>query len=280
MVEAVVVIMITAIVSVGVAVFLRAPVTGYVDSAARADMADTADTALRRMARDIRLALPNSVRVSADGSYIELLETRTGGRYLSVDDNPTSGNILSFTDSTKLQFDVVGPVSSSPEQQIQAGSDSLVVYNLGQGIAPVDAYQSGNTNRTLISAGSTSGGVTTITMQSNPYPNQSPVPMPSPYYRFQVISGPVTYHCDTAAQTLTRYWNYAISATQPTSVSAMSSGQSALIATGVTGCNFTYTTTNTMSSALVVLNLTLTAAAGSRGGSVGLFQQVHVDNTP
>src|SRR6202007_3248571 len=123
---------------------------GYVDSAARADMADTADTALRRMARDIRLALPNSIRVSPDASYIEFLETRTGGRYLSADDNPSTGHILSFTDSNQLQFDAVGllpsknPQSISPEQQIQAGSDSLVVYNLGQGITPVDAYQTDN----------------------------------------------------------------------------------------------------------------------------------------
>lgn len=289
LVEAVIVIILTAIVSAGVAVFLRAPVAGYVDAAARADLADTADTALRRMARDIRLALPNSVRLSPDGGggyYIEFLLTRTGGRYLSTDDSYTSGNPLSFRDQDQTTanwpFDVVGPISTSLEQQIQPNSDSLVVYNLGQ--APADAYQStlSNTNRTLITAVSTnaSTGVTTITLQKNVYAYQLDTQKsPSPSYRFQVISGPVTYHCDPVNQNVTRYWNYTISATQPTSAATMVSGSNALIATGVTGCLFTYTQAS-MNSALVVLNIQATTPGNTRGGTVGLFQQVHVDNTP
>ena len=277
LIEVAIVIVITAIVAVGVAVFLRAPVAGYVDSAARADLADTADTALRRMARDIRLALPNSVRTANDASnaqYIEFLLTRTGGRYLSTDDNPTSGNVLDFYGGS-LKFDVVGTMPSA-EQTIQVG-DSVVVYNLGQGIVPADAYQTGGQSNRAQIAG-ISGN--TITMATNPYTAQT-IKMPSPYYRFQVISGPVTYRCDpNVTHTLTRYWNYTISATQPTSVAAMSTGQNALIATGVSSCAFTYSLTDSMSSALVVLDLQLTSATDANAGTVGLFQQIHVDNTP
>jgi len=281
LVEAVIVIIVASIVAAAVAVFIRMPVRSYVDSAARADLVDTGDTALRRMARDIRLALPSSVRVSTDGSgaqYIELLLTRTGGRYLSTDDGPVGGNALDFTSASSgngnPNFDMIGPVPSK-EQTIQAGSDSVVVYNLGPGVIGSDAYQtSGLMNRALISKIS---GVT-ITMAANPFTTQS---IPSPNHRFQVISGPVTYRCDPNAKTLTRYWNYSIAATQPTSVAGLTTGsgaQNALMATGVSSCIFSYAK-NSMSSALAVLDIEL--VSGDSGNStVGLFEQVHVDNTP
>ena len=55
---------IVGIIGAMVAVFIRSPVQSYVDSARRAELGDVADTALRRIIRDLRLALPNSVRVT------------------------------------------------------------------------------------------------------------------------------------------------------------------------------------------------------------------------
>ena len=49
-------------------------------SARRAALTDTADTAVRRMARDIRKALPNSIRQTSD-QCVEFIPTKTGGRY-------------------------------------------------------------------------------------------------------------------------------------------------------------------------------------------------------
>ncbi len=292
MIEVVIVIMVTAIIGAAVAIFIRMPVRSYVDSAARADLVDTGDTALRRMSRDLRLALPNSVRVTTDGSgdsYIELLLTRTGGRYLSTDDNPVAGvgNVLDFYNASTtntLKFDIVGPIPGqgtilSPEQTIQAGSDSVVVYNLGPGIIPADAYQTtaGSMNRALISG--ISGP--TITMASNPFDQQT-IKMMSPQHRFQVISGPVTYLCNPTAGTLTRYWNYTIATAQPTSVAGLTTGsgaQSALMAKGVSSCKFYYSTSTSMSNALAVLDIQL-MSNDSGNSTVGLFEQVHIDNTP
>ncbi|MFA6270798.1 MAG: type II secretion system protein, partial [Candidatus Paceibacterota bacterium] len=67
LVEAVVAIVITGILAGIVAVFIASPVQGYVDSVRRAELTDAADVALRRMMRDIRLALPNSLRVTSAG---------------------------------------------------------------------------------------------------------------------------------------------------------------------------------------------------------------------
>jgi len=46
LIEAIIVIAITGIVAAAVAMFIRLPVQGYVDSAARAELTDIADTAL------------------------------------------------------------------------------------------------------------------------------------------------------------------------------------------------------------------------------------------
>jgi len=73
LIEMVVVIVLTSIIAAVVAVFIKIPVQGYVDSARRAEMTDIADTALRRVGRDLRLALPNSVRITDAGATIEIL---------------------------------------------------------------------------------------------------------------------------------------------------------------------------------------------------------------
>jgi MSHA biogenesis protein MshO len=285
LIEMIVVIVLVAIVSVAVAMFIRLPISGYVDSVARADITDTGDTALRRIARDARLALPNSLRTTtgAGDQYLEMLLTRTGGRYLDASDNPigTTGTILSFTNTAATTFDIVGPALGG-SQTIQLG-DSVVVYNLGTGIAPSDAYASPATNRAVVSSltYNASTNVTTIGMASNPFASQSPS-APSPYHRFQIISGPVTYRCSSSSQTLTRYWGYTISESQPASPTALSSGSSALIASGVTQCQFQYQTTAAQTNALLEVNISLGAQSTDtgKGGTVGLFQQVHVDNTP
>ncbi|MDH4285514.1 MAG: prepilin-type N-terminal cleavage/methylation domain-containing protein, partial [Gallionellaceae bacterium] len=83
LVEMIVVIVITGIIAAIIAVFIRAPVQGYMDSVHRAGLSDTADTALHRMTRDLRLALPNSVRTTRVGNvtYLEFIPTSDGGRY-------------------------------------------------------------------------------------------------------------------------------------------------------------------------------------------------------
>jgi MSHA biogenesis protein MshO len=291
LVEAVLVIVITGIIAGMVALFIRLPVQGYVDSEARVELSDTADTALRRMARDLRLALPNSIRrTSAGGNQvIEFLLTKTGGRYLAEEDNPAAnnGNILSFTDNTKLTFDIVGTMPAD-SQAIVAG-DFIVVYNLGPGFAPADAYTCGGApvvcNRAQVAA-APSGK--TITLAGNPFANQPDPKMTSPGRHFHVVTSAVTYICNPAAGTLIRYWDYPIQATQPTNASAAPLSSTppppqALLATGVTACDFSYDNTAgslaSQRSGLVGLSLTMSSPNGS-GEKVTMFHQVHVDNTP
>ena len=283
LVEMIVVIVITGIVAAAVAVFIRAPVQGYVDLVARAELADEADTAVRRISREVRRALPNSVRLTSAGgnNYLEFLLTSTGGRYLTdSDDTALGGNVLSFTTASDTSFRVVGALSTNPEQQIHAGN-WIVVYNLGPGQDPANAYCSGAScnNRAEVKTDIVPASQT-ITLTSNPF---APAPanpsggFRSPGNRFQVVSTPVTYECNPSAHTLTRYSGYTIGAIQPVPPTG---GTAALLASGVTSCDFSYDN-SAINTSQALLGITLALARpDTNSGTITLFHQVHVDNTP
>jgi MSHA biogenesis protein MshO len=286
LIELIVVIIITAIVAGMVTVFIRAPVQGYLDVAARAELADAADMASRRIARDVRLALPNSVRVTSNGSgsYLELLLTKTGGRYLSEDDNlsSTPGNVLAFDPLTPVANAKVFTIVGAPPAGLQTivAGDFIVVNNLGDQ-PPVDAYNcSGQCNRAQVA--SISGN--NVTLANNPFVAQTPS-MPSLSYRFQVVSTVVTYHCApnvNGTGTLTRYAGYAIQPTQPLSATAAplnSAPSAALMAMQVAGCGFSFATLPNLQRGLVSIGLTL-GAPGSNAGQITLVQQAQVNNSP
>jgi len=285
LIEAILVIAIIGVLAAIVAVFIRAPILGYRDTVDRAEITDQADLALRRMARDIRLALPNSVRVNANGSALEFLQTRTGGRYLSADEamGAAGMNALVFDDpaqaaTASVPFTVIAPPATF--RQVVAG-DSVVVLNLGEGLAPADAYAGGNIARIDRNPAFTADGqFATVTLARPPFGLQSPS-MPSPNNSFHVVSGPVSFYC--AAQpdgtlALWRAWNYPITATQQ----AVPAGASrAVVASRLTSCNnlFSYGSAATQRSALVLLQLELQGRY-SASAAVRLVHQVHVDNTP
>ena len=79
-----------------------------------------------------------------------------------------------------------------------------------------------------------------------------------------------------AARTLTRYWDYAITAGQATPPAG---GTSALVAKNIRSCDFQYTNLASQRSGLIGLSLELTIP-GQELASIALEHQVHVDNTP
>lgn len=281
LVEMIVSIVILGILAGIVAVFIRGPILGYRDTVDRAEVTDQADLALRRMAREIRLALPNSVRVNADGSALELLQTRSGGRYLSSDDD-TDGTlskyVLSFDDATQTTFTAFASLSSFA--QVRAG-DSVVVYNLGTGAA--DAYAGGNRAAiTKVATTSASGlaNAIDITLASNPFAAQEPE-LPSPGYRFEVISGPVSFYCTARSDgtfDLVRGWGYAINSAQTVPPSGV---KTAVVAGRLTTCTnlFNYSTAVNQRTGLVGIDISLHGRTDNTA-AIRLVHQVHVDNTP
>src|SRR6266581_3973555 len=82
LVEMVVAIVLTSII-VAATIYFVYPVRQAADLSTRAELTDIADNALQRIGRDVRLGLPNSVRVTTSGSsgFVEFLALRTAGRY-------------------------------------------------------------------------------------------------------------------------------------------------------------------------------------------------------
>ena len=265
LIEAIMVITITGIVAGIVALFIRRPVEAYIDSARRAALTDVADTASRRLARELQSALPNSVRIDASGRFLEFIPIHDGGRYRAEVGTNLADDPLDFTNAADNSFDVLGPPVTV------AAGDSLVVYNLG--IAGANAYETTPlTSRRLAAAGV---GLSKITFT----PSGNALPFASPGSRFQIVGTPISYVCDLASGTLWRYAGYAFQAAQASSLAALaglSGASGAALATNVTVCNFAGGAGVLQSNGLVSMLLTVTQS----GESVSVQQQLSVDNTP
>ena len=268
LIEAVMVIALTGIVAAVVARFIVAPVQAHLDTTARAQLVDQADLALRRIARDLRVALPNSTRITASGRTLELVPTTAGARYA------TQGTGALNFGVTDTAFDLVGPPLTIGTSQ------QLVFYNLGPGITGSDAYaanasaaEQASSNRRQ--ATTAAGSVSSLTLASSA---GLPVGANAPPYRVMAVDAPVTYRCDLGTGTLMRHQDYGFMASQ---ADPPTGGSSAVLATGVTACQFAVEGTLVAAhAALVSLRLTLASATSAGSESISLHHAIHVDNLP
>ncbi|MBI3346047.1 MAG: type II secretion system protein [Burkholderiales bacterium] len=263
LIEAVMVIAITGVVIAMVSIFIVPATTAYFASSARAQLGDQADTALRRIARDLALALPNSARVSPSGLSLELIPVSGAARYATDSGNPLQFGVID------AGFDIIGPAL-----KLSHASQQLAWYNLGAGIPDADAYTLSNV-RTSTSA---AGNATTVSITGAALPNA----LMAPPYRVYAIEPPVSYRCDLTARTLTRYSGYGFVATQP---DPPSGGTGAVLARNVSACTFSFNAGAVAARyGLVTLQISLSSSQNvslSDGGeTVSLYQAVHVDNLP
>jgi MSHA biogenesis protein MshO len=262
LVELIVVIAVVGILSGIVAVFIRNPLEGYMAASRRAELTDIADGALVRIARDLRTALPNSVRVTQVGTtyYLEYLPIEAGGRYRAELTSSAAGDILDFTSGSDASFDVLGPTVTATSNQY------LVVYNLGLD-ASTSAWIGGN-RRTVTS----NGAVTNLAFTAT----GSALPLESPSHRFYLVSTPVSYVCDPAAGTVRRYSGYgAPTSAQPTS---FGSGINALLANRVKTCSIIYDAGAGQRLGQLTLRIQLENSEGDNAEQVSLYREVVVNN--
>ncbi len=274
LVEMIMVIVITGIIGGMVAVFLKAPIDQYIAVGRRAALTDIADTAMRRMARDVRTAVPNSVRVAGCGvnQCVEYLPTRDGGHYRAAQDctGACTGNVLDFgvADSS---FDIIGTANFAANDYIVVGSTQ------SDGNPPYDQTAAGVLRLYTGAAGSQ----ITVTYTNTAFPAWSELPS----QRFDVVDGSqraVTYACVGTLGTLDanqngqarlmRYWNYGFNVAQ---VNPPAGGKSAILADKISACTIDYAVPN-QRFGLLAVRLTLT----SGGESVSLYNEIHVNNAP
>lgn len=275
LIELVITIVVGSVVVAFMAMFIVTPMLAYSAQTRRAGLVDDADSALRFMGRDLAGALPNSVRITTSGTVtaLEFLGTVDAARYVDAGPLANAALTLDFTAadgafSTTVPFtQLTLPWSST--------SAYLVIDHVG--VPGANAYEAANV---ITPPG------TAITVAAGSTANQNLVTL-SPAFQFRLgspgkrvylVSGPVSYLCDTGAGTLTRYSGYTIAGTQAAGAGTLTAtgARAALVAGDVAACAFTYTSGTAQRNGLVELTLKL----ANGGESVQLLYEVQMVNSP
>lgn len=133
LVELITVLVILGIIAAIGSNFLVTTVDTYDTVQKRTKLLNRGRTAIEQMARQIRISLPNSVRVSGSGNCIEFMPVVSGATYLS--DVPDNENLAPATSSIStspftLDFGTAAHVAI-------AGLDSSEIYTSGSGVSRV-----------------------------------------------------------------------------------------------------------------------------------------------
>lgn len=270
LIELIVVLVLMTIIGATVAVFVKPAIDAYSDTRNRVALGDMGDTALRRMVRDIRVAVPNSLRTPNEACF-ELVPTVAGGRYRM---GPNTANDAWWVNTSQatVGFDVLSTLSRQP-----AIGDFVVINNQNGN----DVYA--GSNRATVSAVATpsaSQGTMRLTISSLQV---------SPGYdggRFQVVNQSeqsVFYICQGAGLSADNrtgtgvLWRLKRNFTSayPSSCPA---GSGTVLARNVSRCRFVYNPNQgaTQQSGFVYLELGITR----NGETATLTHGAHVLNVP
>ena len=258
LVELIIVIAISGIVVAMTAVFITGPIDAWQDQVRRAELVDSAEMALRRIARDVRRGVPNSVRITG-GNTLELLSAADGGRY-RTNSGPGVGAAskrLQFNQADQ-QFNIQGPFTPLAAST----AHRLVIYNLG--IPGGNAW----TGDAVITPPGTAITIAPDTVAGEQAVTLNPghqFALQSPRQRIFLTDTAVRYTC--SGGNLLRSAGYLPPAAAPAG---------AIVTGNVSGCVFNYDPGTATRSALVTLRITLTLD----GESISLLHQLHVDNAP
>lgn len=277
----------TGILAVGLGNLLQHPLNGYAAVSRRAELVSMADVAVGRLARDLRLALPNSIRVAPGGTAIELMHTVGGGRYRrepGINDPGGSGEVdhtsgddwISFGEDQR--WNVLGRLNMPGlvyGTALPSGT-RLAIYPTGP-ILWTEA--AGNASPATISPSTVS-----ITVVNDGDEDQIRLgathrfPFESPSRRLFVVDTPVSFLCDLPAQALFRIDGYSPTATQPTARTAapLASGASAQMSDHIERCQFTYAAGTATRAGVVTVEIVL----GEGNERVRLLQQIQIGNAP
>jgi len=284
LVELVMVIALAGLVAVMVSTVLGRPMETFAAQSRRAELVDLGAGALQRLTRDVRLAVPNSLRVSADGQALELLLIHSAGRYRP---NRNDSDGLRFGEAANNCGSTIVDLSCDAVQLLApsidlAGARWMVLYNVGaeSGGAPV----AGANVWKYANPGVITPSGTNFSLRAGPPSDESLVALgnlPSGGFRFALASPQrrlylaervVGYRCQGGE--LVRYSYEQLLEDVP---AAPPPGSSPQVLTGdVSECRFSYRAGTAQRGGLLSLLLGL----AQDGESLRLTQQVHVDNAP
>lgn len=226
MIEIIIVISIAGIIATAISVFMKTPVIAYSQTIKRAELADQAFLTVKKIKHDVRMALPNSIRTVTVGNkvYLELITVSNGGKYRSQDNETNTGDVLDFT-TLDNSFDVLSNTMTF------RGGEKIVVANIGS--PGYDAYSLDNMSDYV---GALNTSVDKIVISPKKFP------LESSNESFYVVDKVMSYVCDKTNQTLTKYWGYPISSSQPTNnlEAPLLNASSSLVTSDLKDCAFVY----------------------------------------
>lgn len=259
LIELTVVIVVLAIISAGTASYIVDSMRAYSDSARRQQITSEARTALERVMRELRNALPNSIRIQTDVTggitthCIEFFPVRRGSAYLDLD---TSAATVSF--------------SAVPFTSPGAGTHHVVVYPY----ATTPLYATTNPGLVADFDNSSNTAAGEVLLQNTHRFN-----LASARKRFFVTDDPVSFCINSGNQQLDRYSNYGVNINQ----SAPPAGTVGLLANNIwlldNGTNvipFSYSAGSLSRAAVVKLDFRFMQS----GEWVRLTQEVQIRNAP
>jgi MSHA biogenesis protein MshO len=309
LIELIVVITISGIISSILVFFIVGSMRSYEAQVRRAELVDAAEMALRHIARDVRQALPNSVRIrDASGNVnnvscqaagttctIEMLNTLDGARYregpgnIAHNHGPTQYRLrIPGTDNDGFNIigtfqNIVIPVGGFKSAS-QVPPARLAIYNqaatgansaYADAVLPVGPYVITNPANTSFTIDNDDGAPTDehhVTLNGGDFRFR----WASPNQRVFIVDTPVSYVCSAGpAGNIMRYSKYTITAAQQVTPAGVTP---ALLSTPVTACSFSYSPGTNQRAGLVTLDITV--GDTESGEQVRLLYQAHVDNSP
>ena len=277
LVELIVTLVLFGTISATLTLFFRPAFEAWMAARARATLADQAGNAVQRLLRDVRVAVPNSIRTPGT-SCVELVPTRSGGRYRMAPDTTQSGSAAVDPGAVTTSFDVLTPFSTAAT--LPAVGDWVVVDNQNPG----DVYAGANRSAiTGVSTPSATLGRHRLTIDAMQFP------LGYDGGRFSVVPNAqkaVFYVCSGASSTLDangnapgvlyRLQNYGFNSATPGACPATTGAD--VVATGLRSCRFLYTANQgaTQQSGFISIELEFTRNSETASLVVG----AHVANTP
>lgn len=271
LIELVIVMVVMGILAAGFMVFFKPTIDGYFDARRRADLTDIADTALRKMAQDIRRAVPNSIR-SVGATCIQLVPAVGGGRYRTGPDITNDAGTCPGS----------GVCSKFPDYTASAGSAQTFDTLVSSGLTPVtgDAVVINNQNGGDVYGGASRAAVTNVAASPNAQFGVSRIdiaanPTSGGYVegRYLIVSqaeSSVMYSCSGGRLYRKNMGSFAAAAACP--------ADGDVLATDVQSCEFVYSPSvgATQQSGYLWMTITLSRS----GEALRMAHGSHVDNQP
>lgn len=260
LIELIIVIVISGIIAVGATRFVAHTASGYVATALRQGNAAMGVIVSEKISRELRSALPNSVRVNVAQDCIEFVPVLAAAKY-------SAAPVVPLTADSSITMSYINCAGCS-------GSDEhAVIYPSSQ----ADAYTQGSTTA-LTTAQATVASATSVTLASN-----HSFPADSPSRRLYIVGEPISYcyASESGENGIFRYSGYGFNTSM---VSRPSGGTRSMLVNNVSAntVEFDVDPATLTRNALAEISFEVSVSAPYSAANESLYidQEVQIRNVP